>query len=104
MCATKSSDTMSIRNYAYGSKILISVPVTFISRDVSLYHSRDILNTNILYKQKLQTHNYLLCYPKFEAYKKTKKSNCQRKQNKTKTWQFPSQLCVEANAAQIMCC
>lgn len=105
-CVMKSvTYTVSVRNYflllSNNFKICVLIPSTLVSRDLPLYHSIAILNTHILYKQKLQICNFLSCCPKLEAYKKTKKFSHQRKQNAWK--QFPSQLCVEANAAQIKC-
>ena len=112
MCVIKSLfHTMSIRNcflwlcnnlyiyiyiyiYIY-THIYLLIPSSSVYRNLPLHHPRDTFNLHTLYKQKLQTCIYLLCCPKFELI--TRKLSCQRKQN---TWrQFPSQLCVEANAA-----
>lgn len=57
-------------------------------------------STSVYYTNKYYKHAVTI-YGALSLKFITKKSSCQRKQN---SWrQFPSQLCVEANAAQIMC-
>lgn len=94
---------MSVRNYFLwfidNSKIHILVPSTFLSRNLPSYHPKAILNTHIIWT-KIANMQWPFMWTSVWDLQKTKKSSHQRKQN---TWrQFPSQLCVEANAAQIM--
>jgi hypothetical protein len=75
--------------------------LAFSFLEICLY-IRTRLKACILYKQKLQTCNYF--YVVLILRLKKKKANKEiQLPEQTKTWrQFPFQLCVEANAAQIM--
>lgn len=107
MCVTKSvSYTMSVRNYFYGSitslKYLFQYPVlSFL--EICPYIIPETYSTPIYYTNKNGEH--AIIFNVTLSLRPIKKQRNPVTRENTKTWrQFPFQLCVETNAAQIMCC